>query len=90
MKEALVRAEIEHEAQTLRQRHEIERLQERLETAEARALDPNVISNVQFAPAVKVRPTTTYVHKALPSAPPRGLYQSMVPPTRFASPAPTI
>ena len=58
------------------------------QTAEARALDPAVLSNVRFANARGAMPSYTHAYKTVASPPLRGLLQAMVPPTGYASPAP--
>lgn len=78
------------QAEKLALRHEIEKLQDRLEATEAQVLDPTSLQNVKFA-HVKVRraPSAAWSHLA-GSGNLRGRLQNMVPPTvaEMASPAP--
>ena len=74
---ALAKSEVDADTMKLHLSHEIERLCERVEMAEARRLDPKVLSNLKFSSSLLV-------------APPRGRLQQTVPPTfaQMASPAP--
>ena len=98
-KAELSRTVIGTDAEKLSMRHAMERLTERLEAAEGAALDPSVLSNVQFAASHsgKTRGSRAFSLAMAPSgmrsvslAPARGRLQNMVPPTynKMASPAP--
>ncbi len=81
------RVNVSHETERLHLKHEIGRLTDRLETAEAQALDPGQMANVHFA-HMKLRGPAPQWSARGGSGLLRGRLQNMVPPTVMASPAP--
>jgi len=63
--EQLTRVKVAHERETLELRHEIERMQDRLITAEANRLDPKALTNLAFTSGAVVRPTGVVARPAM-------------------------
>ena len=89
LKEELARLTVATDAQKLRDRHTIERLQDELEVAEGATLDPKQYAvNAKFQGVKVKRGPGAQWTSVTGSGNLRGRLQNMVPPTGFGNPAP--